>query len=60
MVQNGANFHNNMSVKVSTWDVSMTVAVTLGGLNTSVRKTAKAINNDDVQQSKGGGGGLGN
>lgn len=56
MVQNGANFHNDMSVKVATWDVSATISVTLGGLSTSVRKTAKAIQNDDVKQSQGGGG----
>lgn len=59
MVNNGAGYRNKMSMKVPAWDVSLTVAVTLGGLNTSVKQTAKKINNDDVQQSQGGGSGLG-
>ncbi len=56
----GKDYANTMKVRVPTWDVSLSVAVTLGGLNTTVKKTATQIHNDDVEQSKGGGGALGN
>lgn len=57
---NGSDYRNKMSMKVPVWDVNLTVAITLGGLNSSVKQTAKKINNDDVQQSQGGGSGLTN
>lgn len=52
----GKDYVNTMKLRVPTWDVSLSVAVTLGGLNTSVKKTATQIQNDDVDQKKGGGG----
>lgn len=60
MESNGSDYRNKMSMKVPVWDVNLTVAITLGGLNSSVKQTAKKINNDDVQQSQGGGSGLTN
>lgn len=55
-------FANHMRVKMPMWDVNLSVAVTLGSLNSSVRRTSSQIQNDDVQQSQGAGAstGIGN
>lgn len=60
IVNQGHDFSNIMRMRVAPWDVSCTIAVTLGGLKSSVKKTASQIHNDDVQQSQGGGASLGN
>lgn len=58
----GADFRNTMRMNVAVWSVQLSVGITLGSLQTNVSRVAKQIENDDVQQSQGGGsmGGMNN